>query len=524
MTKLNKRPVVLIIRDGWGHNPYPQWNHANAIFLARHPVSDELMANYPSTLIHTSGFDVGLPEATMGNSEVGHQNIGAGRIVDQPAVKITKDVRDGNFLANSELNKACDFALQNHGALHLFGIVSDAGVHGLMEHLYGCLQLAAKRGLNRVYLHAFTDGRDTAPSAGIGYIQQVQAKMNEIGVGRIATVSGRYYAMDRDNRWSRVEKAYQAIANGVGPTFLSATEAVQFYYDHPTEPTMTGDEFVPPSVIVEGGKPIATVNDGDAVIFYNYRNDRPKELTKAFVADTFDGFDRGPKRRLYFVTMTPYDIGQPLPVAYPRPGKLENTLGQYISDLGLRQFRCAETEKFPHVTFFFNDGREEPYPGEDRQIIPSPKDVSTYDQKPQMSAQGVADEVVKRIDTGIYDLVVVNFANPDMVGHTGNLKAAITAVEFVDAKVGEILQAVRRKNGVAIIFADHGNCEQMIDPKTGAPHTAHTIYDVDLIVVDDRFNSVKLHSGGRLADVAPTALRLMGLPQPPQMTGTSLVP
>ena len=283
MTKLNKRPVVLIIRDGWGHNPYPQWNHANAIFLARHPVSDELMANYPSTLIHTSGFDVGLPEATMGNSEVGHQNIGAGRIVDQPAVKISKDVRDGNFLANSELNKACDFALQNHGALHLFGIVSDAGVHGLMEHLYGCLQLAAKRGLNRVYLHAFTDGRDTAPSAGIGYIQQVQAKMNEIGVGRIATVSGRYYAMDRDNRWSRVEKAYQAIANGVGPTFLSATEAVQFYYDHPTEPTMTGDEFVPPSVIVEGGKPIATVNDGDAVIFSD-------EAERVFKAQGLDAF------------------------------------------------------------------------------------------------------------------------------------------------------------------------------------------------------------------------------------------
>jgi 2,3-bisphosphoglycerate-independent phosphoglycerate mutase len=265
------------------------------------------------------------------------------------------------------------------------------------------------------------------------------------------------------------------------------------------------------------------VNDGDAVIFYNYRNDRPKELTKAFTLDSFDDFNRGPKRRLYFVTMTSYDIGQPLPVAYPRPGKLENTLGQYISDLGLRQFRCAETEKFPHVTFFFNDGREEPFPGEDRQIIPSPKDVTTYDQKPQMSAQGVADEVVKRIDSGIYDLIVVNFANADMVGHTGNLQAAIKAAEFVDARVGQIMEAVRRQNGAAIIFADHGNCEQMIDPATGAPHTAHTIYDVDLIVADDRFKGTKLHSGGRLADVAPTALRLMGLPQPPQMSGKSLV-
>ena len=287
MTKVNKRPVVLIIRDGWGHNPYPQWNKANAVFLAKHPVCDELMATYPSTQIHTSGFDVGLPEGTMGNSEVGHQNIGAGRIVDQPAVKITKDVRDGTFLSNTELNNACEYALQNNGALHLFGIVSDAGVHGLLEHLYGCLQLAGTRGLKKVYLHAFTDGRDTSPHSGIGYIQQIDAKMRELKVGKIATVSGRYYAMDRDNRWARVEKAYQAIAHGQGPTFNSATEAVQHYYDHPTEPNMTGDEFVIPSVIVDNGKPLTTVNDGDAVIFYNYRNDRPEGTDQGVYARQF---------------------------------------------------------------------------------------------------------------------------------------------------------------------------------------------------------------------------------------------
>ena len=519
-----KRPVVLVVRDGWGKNPDPRWDNANAIALAKHPVADRLLAQYPSTLIHTSGFDVGLPEGTMGNSEVGHQNIGAGRIVDQESVKITKEVRNGALLDNPEMVAAVDFVKRHHGTLHLFGIVSDAGVHGQLEHLYGCLRLAKANGIDRVFLHAFTDGRDTSPHSGLEYVRQVEQQMAEIGAGRIASVSGRFYAMDRDNRWPRVEKAYRAVADGVGANFPSATAAIQAYYDHPTEPNMSGDEFVTPSVMVDAaGRPLTTVKAGDAVIFYNYRGDRPRELTKAFVQDPFDGFDRGPKLDLYFVTMTAYEAGLPVHVAYPKPPKMANTLGEYVSKLGLKQFRCAETEKFPHVTFFFNDYREPPFPGEDRQIVPSPKDVSTYDQKPEMAARGVCDATVQRIDSGQYDLVVVNFANTDMVGHTGVLGAAITAVEYVDARVGEILDAVKRQNGATIVLADHGNCEQMVDPETGSPSTSHTTFDVEIIVADDRFKGRTLRSGGRLADVAPTVLQLMGLAKPAEMTGESLL-
>src|SRR4051812_10126574 len=351
-----KRPLVLIVRDGWGKNPYPQWNHANAVYLARHPVADQLMSEYPTTLIHTSGFDVGLPEGTMGNSEVGHQNIGAGRIVDQESVRITKDIRSGAFYDNVELNAAVTNALKNQSNLHLFGIVSDAGVHGLLEHLFGCLELCRRRGLSRVFLHAFTDGRDTSPNSGLGYIRQIEAQMKQLGVGQVATVSGRYYAMDRDNRWPRVEKAYRAIVFADGARFDSAERAIAHYYDHPTEPNMRGDEFVTPSVITDdAGRPRATVRNGDSIIFYNYRGDRPRELTKAFVTPTFVDFDRGPKLDVFFATLTAYEQGLPVHVAYPKPPKMINTLGEYASNLGLRQFRCAETEKFPHVTFFFND-------------------------------------------------------------------------------------------------------------------------------------------------------------------------
>ena len=523
-TSVAKRPVVIIVRDGWGKNPYPQWNRANAVYLARHPVADRLMAAYPNTTIHTSGLEVGLPDGTMGNSEVGHQNIGAGRIVDQDSARITKEIRNGTFFSNPELNAAIDHVVEHNSALHLFGIISNGGVHGLLEHLFGVLELANRRGLTKVFLHAFTDGRDTPPQAGLGYVQMIEAKMKESGVGQIATVTGRYYAMDRDNRWNRVVKAYNAIAKSEGVFFPSATLAVQHYYANPTEPNMSGDEFVAPSVICQpDGTPVAQVKDRDAVIFYNYRGDRPKELTKAFVADDFDGFDRGLKLDLYFVTMTAYEQGLPVHVAYIKPPKKVNILGEYVSNLGLKQFRCAETEKYPHVTFFFNDYRDAPFPGEDREIIPSPKDVSTYDQKPQMSAQGVADEVVRRVDSGKYDLIVVNFANPDMVGHTGVLAAAIEAVEFVDARAGEVLEAVQRQGGAAIVLADHGNCEQMIDPETGTPHTSHTIYDVELIVVDDRFKGHSLRTDGRLADVAPTALQMLGLEKPQEMSGTSLI-
>ncbi|MGN6627792.1 MAG: 2,3-bisphosphoglycerate-independent phosphoglycerate mutase [Tepidisphaeraceae bacterium] len=523
------KPVVLIIRDGWGKNPSHQWDKSNAVLLAKTPVDDAIVKDYPSTLIATSGFDVGLPEGTMGNSEVGHQNIGAGRIVDQESVRITKAIRNGEFFSNPELNAAIDHCQSDSKNLHIFGIVSDAGVHGMLEHLYAVLELCKRRGFSRVFLHAFTDGRDSPPIYGLRYIAETEKKMAELGVGKIATVAGRFWAMDRDKRWDRVEKAYRAIRYGEGPTFASARDAVQHYYDHPSEPTTHGDEFVTPSVIVKDGKPLATVQDGDAVIFYNYRGDRPRELTHAFVLPDFKGFDRGPLLKLYFVTMAAYEDGLPVHVAYKKLGKMKNILGEVIAAKGMKQFRCAETEKFPHVTFFFNDYREEPFPGEEREIIQSPKTLpdgsplTTYDQQPEMSARGVCDATLKAINSGKYDLVVVNFANGDMVGHTGSLPAAIKACEVVDECVGKIIAATRKQGGSLVVTADHGNAEQMIDPATGGPHTAHTTYTVELIVVDDRFKGHTLRTGGRLADVAPTLLKLMGMDKPVEMTGESLV-
>ena len=523
------KPVVLIIRDGWGKNPSHQWDKSNAVLMAKTPTDDAIVKDYPSTLIATSGFDVGLPEGTMGNSEVGHQNIGAGRIVDQESVRISKDIRSGAFFKNAELNAAIDHAIDHKKNLHLFGIVSDAGVHGMLEHLYAILELCKKRDFHRVFLHAFTDGRDSPPIYGLRYIKEAEAKMAELGVGKIATVSGRFWAMDRDKRWPRVEKAYRAIRFGDGPKFNSATEAVQNYYDHASEPTTHGDEFVTPSVITDDGKPRATVEDGDSVIFYNYRGDRPRELTHAFVLPDFQGFDRGPLLKLYFVTMAAYEDGLPVHVAYPKQGKMKNILGEIIAAKGLKQFRCAETEKFPHVTFFFNDYREEPFPGEDREIIQSPKTLpdgsplTTYDQQPKMSAYGVCDATVKAIESGKYELVVVNFANGDMVGHTGSLQAAIQACEVVDECVGRVIDATKKQGGSLIVTADHGNAEQMIDPETGGPSTSHTTYTVELIVVDDRFKGHTLRDNGRLADVAPTLLKMMGMDKPPEMTGESLI-
>ena len=523
MAHLSKTPVVLIIRDGWGKNPFPKWNNANAVYLAHHPVADKLLAEYPNTLIRTSGFDVGLPDGTMGNSEVGHQNIGAGRIVNQESVQVTKQILSGAFYDNVELNACVTNALEKGTNLHIFGIVSDAGVHGLLDHLYGCLELCRRRGLKRVFLHAFTDGRDSPPSYGLKYVAALEAKMKELGIGGVATVSGRYYAMDRDNRWPRVEKAYRAITFADGPKFDSATKAIQSYYDHPTEPNMSGDEFVTPSIITgPDGLPLASVKNGDSVLFYNYRGDRPRELTKAFVLPDFDGFDRGPQLELHYTTMTAYEAGLPVHVAYPKPPKMENILGEFASNLGLKQFRCAETEKAPHVTFFFNDYRKDPFPGEEQLTVPSAK-VSTYDQLPEMSAYAVCDEVVKRIDAGSHDLIVVNFANGDMVGHTGVLAAAIKAVQHVDICCGKVLDALTRRGGAAIVTADHGNCEQMIDPETGGPHTAHTTYPVELIVMDEQFRGKKLRDGGRLSDVAPTLIQMMGLEKPKEMDGVSLI-
>lgn len=525
------RPLVLVIRDGWGKNPYDQWNHANAVYLARHPVQDRLLRECPSTLIRTSGFDVGLPEGTMGNSEVGHQNIGAGRVVDQESVAITKQIRSGQFFENPVLNQAVDHALTQDSSVHLMGIVSDAGVHGLLEHLFACLELCRRKGCEKVWVHAFTDGRDTPPTSGRGYIRQVEAEMQRLGVGRMASVVGRFYAMDRDKRWDRVEKAYRLLTEGAGTTFPTADAAIEHFYAHPTDSTMQGDEFVIPSLVrPDPDAPVGLIRDGDSVIFYNYRGDRPRELTRAFVDEAFTGFARPRRLNLRFTTLTAYEEGLPVHVAYPKPPKMTNILGEYLSARGLKQFRCAETEKYPHVTFFFNDYREEPFVGEDRQIVPSPRarpdgtPIKTYDQAPRMSADGITDVVVERIGRRTDDLIVVNYANCDMVGHTGNLPACIQAVECVDECVGRVLQALREVGGIAIVTADHGNCEQMIDPGTGGPHTAHTVYPVELFVVDDRFRGVNLRSDGRLADVAPTALRMMGLEVPAEMTGNSLIP
>jgi len=516
-------PTLLIVRDGWGKNPNPSHDAFNSVKLASHEVQDMLLATYPNTLVHTSGFDVGLPDGTMGNSEVGHQNIGAGRIVDQESVKISKEILSRDFFGNPTLIASVEHAKTSGGDLQIFGIVSDAGVHGLLDHLYAVLELAKQRGLARVFLHAFTDGRDTPPNSGEGYIRQVESKMAETGVGKIASVSGRYYAMDRDNRWARVEKAYRVLTGQQSPTASSATRAVTSYYAHPTEPNMSGDEFVTPTLIVGfDGKPLSVVKNGDSVLFYNYRGDRPREITKAFVDPAFSGFDRGPKLDLLFTTLTAYEEGLPVRVAYPKPPKMANILGEYLSKLGKKQFRCAETEKFPHVTFFFNGGRDAPYDGEDRHMCPSPK-VSTYDQQPEMAAHEITAATLAAIASGKYDLLVVNFANCDMVGHTGVLPAALLAVQHTDKCVGRLLTAILATGGNAVVLADHGNAEQMKDPATGQPHTAHTTYDVELFVVDTRFKGQKLRPGGRLADVAPTVLQLMGISQPPEMTGKSLL-
>ena len=539
MTKLQIRPMVIIIRDGWGYNPYPKWNSANAIHLAKTPVDDRLMREYPHVHIHTSGEDVGLPKGTIGNSEVGHQNIGAGRIVDQELLRISRMVRSGEFSRNRSLVAAMEHVKARKSNLHLIGVASDAGVHSSLNHLYALLALAKEIGVSadRVLVHNFSDGRDCPPMSGINFCRQIETKMKEVGVGRIASVVGRYYAMDRDDRWDRVETAYRLLTEGVGHHVRSATEGYQRYYDNPTKDSQVGDEFIEPMVVMDNkGNPSPRISEGDAVIFYNFRGDRPRQLCKAFCATEFPfkstgkdgvirqmGFERGQKLEIRFVTMTEYERGLPVEVAIPKPPKIRNTLGAYASDVGLTQFRCAETEKFPHVTFFFNDYSDEPFDREERQIIPSPRDVSTYDQKPEMSAPKVTEEMLRRIASDRYDLYILNYANGDMVGHTGSLPAAIKAVETVDACVGRVVNAVMAKGGALILTADHGNCEQMIDPETGGPNTAHTTYPVNLIVVDDRYKDCQLKTDGRLADIAPTALKLLGLEKPPEMTGQSLI-
>jgi 2,3-bisphosphoglycerate-independent phosphoglycerate mutase len=522
-------PVLLVIRDGWGKNPDPTQDKVNATAQAKTPCDDMLHAKYPVTLVKASGRDVGLPDGQMGNSEVGHENIGAGRIVDQELVRLNKLFSEKQLAKNPVwLDLLKRLQANPRARLHVMGIASDGGVHGMLEHLYGILRQAKDDGVagDRVFIHSFMDGRDTPPQSGLGYIKQIEAKVKEIGVGRIATVCGRFWAMDRDNRWERVQRAYDLLTGrSSAATATSAAQAVQQYYDKPLSETQKGDEFVATTAIVGAdGKPLAAIANGDAVLFYNYRGDRPRELTRAFVIDDFKGFDRGPKLDLYYATMTEYEKGLPVHVISGKPAPLKNILGEVVSKAGIGQFRCAETEKNPHVTFFFNNYRNDPFPGEDRACPASPK-VATYDLQPEMSAAEVTAKTKEAILSGKYGLIVVNYANPDMVGHTGSLPAAIKACEATDQGLGELLAALATKNGRAVVLADHGNAEQMWDFKLNAPHTAHTLNLVEVFVVGDGFaaGKTKLRQGGRLADIAPTVLQLMDLPKPAEMTGQSLI-
>ncbi|MDB6168067.1 MAG: phosphoglycerate mutase, 2,3-bisphosphoglycerate-independent [Verrucomicrobia bacterium] len=519
-------PVLLVIRDGWGKNPDPSQDKFNATVQARKPCDDALHAKSPHTLIAASGLNVGLPDGVMGNSEVGHENIGAGRIVDQELVRLNKLFSEKRLAANPVWRAVVDRVKSRRSRLHLMGIVSDAGVHGMLEHLYGILRQAKEDGVREVFIHAFTDGRDTPPASGLGYVQQVDAECSRLGIGKIASVCGRFWAMDRDNRWDRVQQAYDLLTGRkLAATAASAAAAVRNYYNAPLSATQNGDEFVSPTAITgEDGKPLAAIADGDAVLFYNYRGDRPREITKAFVLDDFKGFDRGPKLDLYFATMTEYEAGLPVNVISGKPKPLKNILGEVVSDAGIAQFRCAETEKNPHVTFFFNNYRVAPFPGEDRMCPASPK-VATYDLQPEMSSAEVTRVTKEAILSGKYGFIVVNYANPDMVGHTGSLPAAIKAVEATDRGVGELLAALATVNGRAVICADHGNCEQMWDPVHNAPHTSHTLNLVEVFAVGEGLaaGKTRMREGGRLADIAPTVLALMGLPKPAEMTGESLI-
>ncbi|MBZ9692694.1 2,3-bisphosphoglycerate-independent phosphoglycerate mutase [Clostridium sp. M14] len=509
---MSKRPVMLMILDGFGIAPKSE---GNAVSLAKKPNFDRLVANYPTSQLQASGLEVGLPEGQMGNSEVGHLNIGSGRIVYQELTRITKAIKDGDFFENESLMKAMTNAKNNNSALHLMGLLSDGGVHSHIEHLRGLLKFAKKEGIQNVYVHAFMDGRDVAPSSGKEFVEKTEAMMAEVGIGKIATISGRYYAMDRDNRWGRVELAYNALVLGEGETANSAVEAMEkSYHDNKT------DEFVLPTVVLENGAPTATIKNGDSVIFFNFRPDRAREITRAINDKVFDGFKRE-TLNLTFVTMTQYDKTlEGVEVAY-KPQTLANTLGEYVSSKGLNQLRIAETEKYAHVTFFFNGGVEKENPGEERVVIPSPK-VATYDLKPEMSAYEVTDELLNRLDSDKYDMVILNFANPDMVGHTGVIPAAVKAIESVDECLGKIADKMLEKDGCLFITADHGNAETMIDFSTGNPFTAHTIDPVPFVWIanDTEGKTIK---DGKLADIAPTMLNQLGLEVPAEMTGENLV-
>lgn len=510
---MSKKPTVLMILDGFGLNDK---HEANAVYEANTPVIDNLMAECPFVKGYASGLAVGLPDGQMGNSEVGHLNMGAGRIVYQELTRITKEIDDGDFFKNEALLAAMKNARDNDSAVHFMGLLSDGGVHSHNTHLYGLLEMAKREGVQKVYVHCFLDGRDTPPSSGKTYIEELQAKMKEIGVGEIGVVSGRYYAMDRDNRWDRVELAYKALTRGEGVKGTDAAQAVQASYDDGKT-----DEFVMPTVIQKDGKPVTVISDKDSVVFFNFRPDRAREITRAFCDEEFKGFERSKRLELTFVCFTDYDdtIQNKL-VAFHKV-QLQNTFGEYLAAHNMTQARIAETEKYAHVTFFFNGGIEEPNKGEDRILVKSPK-VATYDMQPEMSAPAVCDKLVEAIKSDKYDVIIINFANPDMVGHTGVEAAAIKAVEAVDACVGRAVEAVKEVDGQMFICADHGNAEQLLDYETGEPFTAHTTNPVPFILVnaDPKYT---LRENGCLADIVPTLIELMGMEQPKEMTGKSLL-
>ncbi len=511
---MSKKPVVLMILDGYGLNDNKEHN---AVAEAKTPVMDRLMAEYPFVRGNASGMAVGLPDGQMGNSEVGHLNMGAGRIVYQELTRITKEIQDGTFFENKALLDAVNNCKKKNSSLHFFGLLSDGGVHSHNTHLYGLLELAKRNGLEKVYVHCFLDGRDTPPSSGKGYAEELEKEMKKIGVGKIASVAGRYYAMDRDNNYDRVEKAYAALTKGEGLTAESGPAGIQASYDR--EET---DEFVKPTVVMENGAPVATIQDGDSVIFFNFRPDRAREITRAFCDDDFKGFAREKRLDLTYVCFSDYDPTIPnKEVAFEKIA-VTNTFGEWLAANGMKQARIAETEKYAHVTFFFNGGVEKPNEGEDRILVNSPKEVATYDLKPEMSAYEVCDRLCEAVTGGKYDVIIINFANPDMVGHTGVEEAAIKAVEAVDKCVGRAVEAVLSVDGVLFICADHGNAEQLIDYETGAPFTAHTTNQVPFILVNyDK--AYTLREGGCLADIVPTLIQVMGKEQPAEMTGKSLL-
>lgn len=511
MTAPIRRPVTLVILDGWGINPVCAHN---AVCQADTPRLDALLRDWPRAKLGASGLDVGLPDGQMGNSEVGHLNIGAGRIVYQDLTRISLSIETGEFYQNSELLRAMQAVFQSGGKLHLMGLLSDGGVHSHNTHLYALVDMAHRVGIRQICIHAFMDGRDTPPKSGAAYLAQLEEKLAEIGAGQIATVIGRYWAMDRDNRWERVARAYRAMTEGLGSSYCDSAAAINAAYAGGQT-----DEFVEPCVITRDNP--CTVADGDGMIFFNFRADRARQITRAFTETGFHGFDRGRTPRLCdYVCLTEYDATFNLPVAFP-PQTCPDLLGEVVSRAGLRQLRIAETEKYAHVTFFFNGGREEPFDGEERVLIPSPKDVPTYDLKPQMSAVAVTDAMLEKVAAGRYDFIVLNFANPDMVGHTGVESAAITAMETVDRCVGRVADAVLAAGGSLVITSDHGNCEQMLDDK-GAPHTAHTTNPVPVILIDPQWRDATLRDG-ILADLAPTLLAMLGLDKPAAMTGRSLL-